>query len=519
MSWILVAALLILLVLVSIYSYSTLRTIRFNRELERFFKASLEGRPDLATMFDPGSTSLRFGGGVTKGTNTFLEMTGLVMKQAFAMGLKLTLISDTVKDGAGKVTDMSMKTSSLATEVATAMHEMAVTVNDINRHISETAKSSKTLKNEAEAAEGGIELSRNSLESLSSGINEWARINTALSESTDRISGIITVIDDIADQTNLLALNAAIEAARAGEQGRGFAVVAEEVRKLADKTAKSTSEIAGMIQDIGQKAASSISTMKETLESVARSVSHSEAAEDSLKKITKMAADIAETTVVIASSIEEQSAVSEQVSANMDKATIHANETQKLADGLSESGNSIAVNALSLFDFLCTFKKDTADVKIDSFLNAIATEFMQKLEKDIERGVVNAADLFDDKYVPLEDGKFRYLASGYFEREVLPLVRGWVSHSQNIIYVVVMDKNGFMPTHTMPSRAGVRMMDDVSQTGAKTQQILGQAFRRPVEAGGELVVDVTVPVHVGGRHWGCIRIGYLPKIEGWQSGR
>ena len=127
--------------------------------------------------------------------------------------------------------------------VATAMHEMTATAQNVAGNAAQAATAADEADREAASGEQVMQQTIHTITRMSSEIENTARVIQQLDQDSRRIGTVLEVIRNIAEQTNLLALNAAIEAARAGVQGRGFAVVADEVRTLARRTADSTAEI------------------------------------------------------------------------------------------------------------------------------------------------------------------------------------------------------------------------------------------------------------------------------------
>ena len=172
-----------------------------------------------------------------------------------------------------------------------------------------------------------------------------AQVQQLVHHSTE-IGGIANVIKEIADQTNLLALNAAIEAARAGEQGRGFAVVADEVRKLAERTAKATTEIAAVIATVQAETRQAVTEMDQVLPQVQRGADLAQAANHTLQDIQRCATDSmhkvqdvanatreqAVATTEIARHVEHIATMADEVHSTMQFTTQHARELAEIAD-------------------------------------------------------------------------------------------------------------------------------------------------------------------------------------------
>lgn len=214
-----------------------------------------------------------------------------------------------------------------ANQVATASVQMSQTVMDTAKNSSDIASSSVDTLKTAEDGERIVNKTVNEVQEISATVEDLAKTMTALGDRSKQIGEIVSVIKDIADQTNLLALNAAIEAARAGEQGRGFAVVADEVRKLAEKTAHSTSEIGEMINAIQAETEKAVVSMGEGTKKVKVGAELANQAGDGLRKIVDSVKGLQSMVQQIASATEEMSTVSEQISGDIEVIAAVSRET------------------------------------------------------------------------------------------------------------------------------------------------------------------------------------------------
>jgi aerotaxis receptor len=248
--------------------------------------------------------------------------------------------------------DLTHQQSEIAM-VATAVDEMTATVQSIARNAAEAASAADRATHAAGKGKHAVGQTSVAIDDLAHEVENAAQVIEKLEQESRGIDVVVNVIRDIADQTNLLALNAAIEAARAGERGRGFAVVAEEVRKLASTTQSSTREIQKIVERLQKEAQEATAVMEKGRRQAQVSVQQAEVCNETLSEITRAIEEIKDMNVQVASAVEEQSCVTQEIMRNVEninqKTKNIAKEAERTAN-TSEQALQLAVDLENLMN-------------------------------------------------------------------------------------------------------------------------------------------------------------------------
>jgi len=241
-------------------------------------------------------------------------------------------------------------------QVATAMGQMAVSVQEVANNVNCTLESVQTVDKDTQQAKNVSFESKQSIDTLVENMTKASDATQSLATQSANVTLVLDVIKEIAEQTNLLALNAAIEAARAGEQGRGFAVVADEVRTLATRTHTSAQEIEEMLETLQKGTQDCVEIMDSAAEHAKTSISRVETSTEYLQEIATQTPKVADMSTQIASAAEEQSLVASDVNKSIGSINQLTLKSAEAVDQVSVASQELANLSAELNGLLNQFK-------------------------------------------------------------------------------------------------------------------------------------------------------------------
>ncbi len=318
------------------------------RELSSYVRAASDGA-------QPVRAPIEVGGEMGSLAREFTRLFDNLSMQATRGGAMLDQIRDSIRKistSTGNILQISNEQATGANEQASAVQEASTTSKEIAVTAKEITTTALAVQEMAEKANqscdrgtGSVETAIQGMKELKNQVQSIAERMVELGDNSQKIGGVLDIIEEISEQTNLLALNAAIEAAGAGEAGKRFGVVASEIRRLAEKTVEATAQIKRIIERIQSSTTSTIMVTEQGLKAVDASFNLVNVVGEALRSIDEQVNETTRAAKEITFSTQQQTSACEQMAVTISEVSQVAEQfvrgTEEIAHALTEL-NSIA---------------------------------------------------------------------------------------------------------------------------------------------------------------------------------
>lgn len=418
-------------------------------------------------------------------------------------------IAEEASRDAGKQEDYSEVIYRSSEETATAIDELSRWTNniaDVNSRNLATARdavSDLLHANDQIASVGGM-------------MQQFHGTVEQLESTSENIRAILATVQGFAAQTNMLALNAAIEAARAGEQGRGFAVVADEVRDLAVKVRGSADEIGELLEQM-------IGVVSKTSSGTERMISETGQAREAIDKSAGEFRQMVNGFESTHTDLLQVSAAAEQLSVNNQDIRSRSHEIRELGNRIrvdmdknNEQTHALLESTDKALHKLCQFR--IGQGPLEQVLE-ILEQRRDLLEPALAQLQASGVNMFDRNHQTIKGSdpvKFDVSYARPFQQACQHLIDAWAKEQDGALYCLPLDSKGYVAVHR--SELSQEPTGDPAIDLAKSRHMrffqnrdipyMGrfrlQSYLRDT---GEVMFNLSVPVHIGGQYWGGLFMG------------
>lgn len=405
------------------------------------------------------------------------------------------------------------ESSSQSTQAIDEIAINATHISDQTQHnVRDIHQSSTDLARVSEQIQGVERQARSFQETVST-----------LSRNSENITNILRLVEEFSDQTNLLALNASIEAARAGDAGRGFAVVADEVRELSRKVGEATQQIGTNIAEMSSLVGQTEEGAGAILDSVQEAEGLLTRTSDQFIGMVASFEQMSQQLSTISTAIEELSATNRLTHENVASIAELSHSVKEDMDSTRASAYELEEATQQTQELLSRFIIGYGGFEA---ITRLGMEWAGKIMQVMEEQAAKGVDLFAKDYRALnpEDRYVQYMTSyvSSLEPVLQPVLDGFLQEKPDFAYAVAANTDGYVPVHhanVSRPRTGnpdedntySRNMRKYFDTRAEQRRcthespFLLQTFIRDT---GQILNDLSIPLYVGGRHWGALIMGF-----------